>query len=522
MLWSLLKILIFVAIIALLALGAGFLMESSGGVQITAAGTEFNLGPLQSVIAFLVLVGVVWLFFKLLTLLIATLKFLNGDETALSRYFDRGREKRGYQALADGLMALASGDGRQALTKAAKAEKLLNKPELTNLLTAQAAEAAGDTRKAAETYKKLVENDATRFVGVRGVMKQKLSEGDTETARKLAEKALALKPRHSETQDILLGLQTQAEDWSGARSTLTSKLKSGSLPRDVYKRRDAVLALSEAKDILDGENSIEAQERAIEANKLSPDLVPAAAMAARAYMAKGKPRYAARLLKKAWDAQPHPDLAHAFAEIEPEETAAQRIKRFSALSRSHPQHVETRLLMAELNIVAEDFPEARRVLGDLAETGSDARALTLMAAIERGEGASDAVVQGWLAKALTAPRGPQWVCDKCHQIHAEWAPVCENCNSFDTLSWSTPAMPEITSATGVHMLPLIVGALVDQSEDERIDENEDADDPTDASSELSDTTDVTAKEDSAADGEILEASIKPSQTDQEKPDKENA
>ncbi len=464
MLWSLLKILVFVAIIALLALGAGFLMETTGGVQITVAGTEYTLGPLQSVIGFTVLVGAVWLFFKLLTLLIATLKFLNGDETALSRYFDRGREKRGYQALADGLMALASGEGRLAMSKAARAEKLLQKPELTNLLVAQAAEMTGDTKKAADTYKKLIGDNATRFVGVRGVLKQKLSEGDDETALKLAEKALAIKPRHEETQNILLGLQTKSQDWSGARSTLTAKLKAGSLPRDVFKRRDAILALSEAKDILSDTNSVQAQERAIEANKLSPDLVPAAAMAARAHIARGKPKNAARLLKKAWDAQPHPDLAHAFAEVAPDETAQERIKRFAALTKAHPQHAETRLMMAELYIVAEDFPEARRALGDLVEHDADARAYTLMAAIERGEGASDAVVQGWLGKALSAPRGPQWVCDNCHDIHAEWTPVCSNCGSFDTLTWTASPKAEVSSATGAHMLPLIVGSVEDQAQ----------------------------------------------------------
>ncbi|WP_298855485.1 heme biosynthesis HemY N-terminal domain-containing protein [uncultured Ruegeria sp.] len=465
MLWSLFKILVFVAIIGLLALGGHFLMQTSGGVQITVAGTEFTLGPLQSVIALGVLVFAVWLFFKLLSLLIATLKFLNGDETALSRYFDRNREQKGYHALADGLMALASGEGRVAMTKASKAEKLLNRPELTNLLVAQAAEMTGDTKKASDTYKKLVTNNATRFVGVRGIMKQKLAEGDDETARKLAEKALAIKPRHEETQDVLMNLQTKAQDWAGARSTLTSKLKAGHLPRDVFKRRDAVLALSEAKGILDEDASVEQQERAIEANRLSPDLVPAAAMAARAYIAKGKPRAATKILKKAWDVQPHPDLAHAFAEIAPEETPDQRIKRFTALTRIHPENMETRLILAELNIVAEDFPEARRALGDVVEKQGDARAYTLMAAIERGEGASDAVVQGWLAKALNAPRGPQWVCNNCHDIQPEWGPVCQNCGSFDTLSWQTPQTPEIASATGVHMLPLIVGALEDQSEE---------------------------------------------------------
>ena len=466
MLWSLLKILVFVVLIAALAFGAGLLMETAGGVQITVAGTEFTLSALQSVMALVALLVVLWVALKLASLLVAVLKFLNGDETALSRFFDRGRERKGYQALSDGLMALASGEGRLAMTKAARAEKYLEKPELTDLLTAQAAEMVGDTRKAAETYKRLVSNQNTRFVGVRGLMKQKLSEGDTDTARKLAEKALSLRPKHEEVQDTLLKLQAQAQDWAGARGTLSTKLRTGTLPRDVFKRRDAVLALSSAKDIVSETATLEQQEQAIEANRLSPDLVPAAALAARAYIAKGKKRAATKLLRKAWDAQPHPDLAHAFAEIEADETPAQRVKRFAVLAKSHPQNAETRLVMAELNIVAEDFPEARRALGDLVETAPDARAITLMAAIERGEGGSDAVVKGWLAKALQAPRGPQWVCENCNHIHAEWEPVCDNCSSFDTLAWKTPETPEIASATGVHMLPLIVGALEDKSDEQ--------------------------------------------------------
>ncbi|APG48747.1 heme biosynthesis protein HemY [Phaeobacter porticola] len=460
MLWSLLKILVFVAIVAVLAFGAALLTETAGGIQITVAGTEYTLSALQSVIALSVLVFAVWLMFKVLSFLLATLRFLNGDETAISRYFDKGRERKGYQALSDGLMALASGEGRLAMAKAARAEKYLARPELTDLLTAQAAELAGDTKKAAEAYKRLVSNHSTRFVGVRGIMKQKLSEGDTDTARQLAEKALALRPKHEEVQDTLLTLQARAQDWGGARKTLTTKLKTGTLPRDVYKRRDAVLALSASKAIVEDGATVEQQEQAIEANRLSPDLVPAAAMAARAYLARDKKRNAIRVLKKAWEAQPHPDLAHAFAEVEPHESAAERVKRFAQLSRLAPQHDETRLVMAELHIVAEDFPEARRALGDLVERAPDARALTLMAAIEKGEGASDAIIQGWLARALNAPRGPLWVCENCNHIHAEWAPVCENCASFDTLSWRRPETPEVSGVTGAQVLPLITGAPV--------------------------------------------------------------
>jgi HemY protein len=462
MLWSLIKIILFVAAVAALALGAGYLLESEGGVQVTVMGSEYTFGPLQSVIAVIVLVFAVWLLLKLLSLLVACWKFLNGDETALSRYFDRSRERKGFKALSEGMMALASGEGRVAMSKAAKAEKYLRKPELTNLLVAQAAEMAGDRRKAEETYRKLVTQDATRFVGVRGIMKQKLQDGDTDTALQLAEKAFALKPKHEDTQDVLLRLQAKTEDWSGARRTLNAKLKHGSLPRDVHKRRDAVLALSEAKDILSDESSIETQEKAIEANKLSPDLIPAAVMAAKSYVQQSRPKLATRLLKKAWEVHPHPDLAAAFAAIEPNETPAERIKRFVALTRTKPDHSETKMLLAELNIANEDFPAARRALGDLAETDPTARSVTLMAAVEKGEGASDAIVRGWLAKALTVSRGPQWICDNCQHIHAEWAPFCENCESFDTLAWKKPPASEMAMPGGVQMLPLIVGAIEDQ------------------------------------------------------------
>ncbi|CUH85428.1 heme biosynthesis protein HemY [Thalassovita mediterranea] len=467
MLWSLTKIVVFVLFVAAVTLGADYLMQIDGGVRIAFAGVEMTLTPLGTAIGLVVLVTALWVLLKLASLTVAVLKFINGDETALSRYFDRNRERKGYQALTDGMMALASGEPRAAMRQASKAEKFLRRPELTNLLTAQAAEMAGDSKKAEEVYKRLLKDDSTRFVGVRGIMNQKLAAGEEEVARQLAEKAIALRPKHVGVQDTLLDLQTRAQDWSGARNTLTLKLKQGTLPRDVHKRRDAVLALSEAKAILAEGQDATALEAAVEANRQSPDLVPAAALAARNMIEKGQARKAAKLIKKTWAAQPHPDLAAAFAAIAPEEDPAARLKRFQPLLRLMPDHRESRLVLAELNIAAEDFPAARKALGDLVDSDPDSRVLTVMAAVERGEGASDTVVKARLTQALSAPRGPQWVCGNCHNIHSDWAPVCGNCQAFDTLSWQVP--PAGTegagdSVTGVDMLPLIVGAVEDQSD----------------------------------------------------------
>lgn len=458
MLWSLIKILVFVAVVMGLTWGAIALIDLPGAAVISLPGLELTLSPLKLVIALVLFTLLVWLLTRAIGLAYAFLRFLNGDETAVSRYFSKNRERRGFDALADGMMALASGEGQLALTKAARAERLLDRPDLTNLLTAQAAELAGDRKKAEATYKELLADQRTRFVGVRGIMKQRLADGDTATALALAQKAFEIKPRHEETQDILLRLQAESHDWAGARSTLGAKLRSGSLPKDVFKRRDAVLALSQANDLIDDSASIETREAAIEANRMSPDLIPGAVMAARAYIEAGNARYATRVLRKAWEVEPHPDLAAAFAEIVPKESPAQRLKRFDALTRLRPDHAETRMLLAELNLAAEDFPAARRALGDLLQKEPTARMLTLMAAIERGAGASEAVVRGWLTKALTAPRGPQWVCDNCAQIHNAWTPVCTNCHGFDTLAWKAPPADGANLPVGAEMLPLITAA----------------------------------------------------------------
>lgn len=189
-------------------------------------------------------------------------------------------------------------------------------------------------------------------------------------------------------------------------------------------------------------------------------------MAARSYIENGKPRYASRVLVKAWSAQPHPDLAAAFAEIAPDETPAERLKRFRALTKYREGDPETRMLVTELNIAAEDFPAARAALGGLPDELPSQRALTLLAAIERGEGAEDRVVRALLARAVTAPRGPQWVCENCNHAHAAWTPVCDGCDGFDTVAWKPAPETQGAMQGGAEMLPLIVGTPEDVAEED--------------------------------------------------------
>ena len=443
MITSLFRIFIFVALIAAITFGAGFLMDGGGKMLLQFGGYELELSPLQALLGILLIIFLIWALFWIAGIAVAIFKFFNGDETAVSRYLNANRIEKGYRALTEGMVALAAGEGKTAIDRAAAAERYLERPELTNLFNAQAAEAAGDTKRAEKYYKRLLTSDSGRFVGVQGLMKQKLAEGETGLALKLAEKAFAIKPKHDPTLNALFDLQTEKAEWEGAQKTIEAKVRAGHLPKDVGKRREAILMLENARALLDKGEIGKGKEVALAANKLSPDLIPAAVLASEMYMLDSNRRAASNAIRKAWSQNPHPDLAAGFAEIQPDETPVARIKRFASLTKLNPSNVETKLLNAELALADEDFPAARRAVRELAEEEPTVRSLSLMAAIEKGEGADDKTVRAWLNKAMAAPRGNQWICDNCSNIHTSWQSRCGNCESFDTLSWkATPAIQE--------------------------------------------------------------------------------
>ncbi len=468
MIWSFIKISIFLAIAAGLAFGATYLMnDPTGEVRVAFSGREFSLSPLEFTIIIVVAFLAMLLVLKLAGFLMAILRFVNGDETAVSRYFDKNRERKGFEALSESIIALAAGDGRTATAKATRAERYLDRPELTQLVNAQAADISGNKDRAQEHFKALLKDERTRFVGVQGLMKQKLADGDTDTALALAKKAFTINPKHSATLETLFQLQTDKNDWSGARDTLQARVRGRMLPKDVGKRRDAVLNLAYAKaEREDGDNE-NALASVTKSNKAAPGMVPGAILLAEMKLEAGDTRAATSVIKKAWAQNPHPDLAAAFAAIEPNETSDERIKRFKPLIKAQKDHPEARMLEAELYLTAEDFPAARKALGDLAETDPTARSLAILAAVERGSGAEEAVVSGWLARAISAPRGNAWVCEKCRHIHSDWGPVCDNCSSFDTVSWAQAPQTEDSRTMAAAMLPLIIGDKISATQEDQ-------------------------------------------------------
>jgi len=414
MLISAFRVLLFLLVVAAGIWGVFHLIEDQGGITIQLAGQEYFFPPIHFAVLLLTGFAALWLVIKIAGFILAVLRFIDGDETAVSRYFNRSRERRGLEAMARGMAALAAGEARTARAKAEKAELLLQRPELTRLLNAQAAELAGDDLRAETYYRALAEDPETSFVGVRGLLNRALARDDTDRALKLAESAMKLRPREASVLDTLYMLQSRKFDWAGARNTLDAQRRAKLLPKPEANRRDAMLALAQAEDAAEVGEADHARKLALEAARLDPNNTEAAATAARHLVSAGSKRAAAKMLIDAWRRNPAPTLAAAYAAIEPNESVHERRLRFGKLLNARATHPESQLLAAELALVTEDWPAARKAIEGLKEAEPTARSCIVMAAIARGEGAPEAEVRGWLARALDAPRGDALDSDISH------------------------------------------------------------------------------------------------------------
>jgi HemY protein len=455
MIWLILRVLLFACLLAALAAGGAYLADSSGQVAISWRGVDY---PPLTHLEFIAVVGGVivtaLVLLKLLGLLIAVMRFLLGDETALTRQLARSKEKRGLEALTKGMIAMAEGEIDTAENHARRAGKLLGPHDMVGLLSAQIAEARGDSSTARERYRELAREPATAMVGVKGLLGQAVQRGELSKALKLAEHAFEIRPKDHSVQQTLFELQVRNRDWGGAHKSLEAMVKSKTLPQDVALRRAAILDFEDARTKAAAGNEQEALALAEDAIAEVPTLVPAAAFAARLMMKAGQGRKAARVLRDAWEETPHPSLAEAYAALEPEETASARRRRFRDLIEANADHPESRLLEAELALSDEDLPAARKAIGTLPEETPTHRSLALMGAIEKAAGAPEAVVRGYLAKAVSAPRGAHWQCEKCGTAPGGWSAACPNCGAFDTLSWRES--PPIASGDDPALLPLLL------------------------------------------------------------------
>ncbi len=321
------------------------------------------------------------------------------------------RRRQANDVLARGFMAVAAGDGSEALRLSKKAaEVAADAPGLVRVLAAQAAEAAGDIAQAQAAYTAMLSFPDMRLAGHKGLMQIALAQGARETALRHAQEAYGEARTARWAWRAILESRLDAADWEGALALVKSALDRKIVPPVVAERaRAALLAASAAQleHAPDPRARAIAQDHAVEAARLQPGFAPGVVMAARLLADDGKAGRAAAVIENAWRAAPHPALWLAYRDLKTDETPRARAQRLGQLAAVNPTHRESLLLYVEQALVAGDAGAAREAARALEGEPVTARIAGLMARAAYAAGAVDDA-RMWLAKGMSAPPEPDW------------------------------------------------------------------------------------------------------------------
>jgi len=340
-----------------------------------------------------------------------TLLWILAAPQRAARARDENRRRQANETLTRGFLAAAAGDGSEARRLALKAADLApDSPGLVRVLTAQAAEAAGDLPATQGAYAAMLAAPDMRLAGLKGLMQLAQQQGDRETALTYAEQAYAQTRTARWAWRALLEARLAAADWSAALDLVKSALDRKIVPPVTADRARAALLAARAAQLepsTEPKARAQALDQAVEAAKLQPDFSPGVVMAARLLAADGKLGRAESVIEQAWKAAPHPALWLAYRDLKTDETPRERAARLAALAAANPTHRESRILDVEQALIAGDAAAARQAAAALEAEPVTARTAGLLARVAYASGEPDEA-RLLMARGLSAPSEPDW------------------------------------------------------------------------------------------------------------------
>ena len=418
------RVVLFLVTLALIATGFVWFADRPGDVAVTWMGYRIETSLMVAALAVAALV-------VFLMMVWSVARGIMRSPEQVSLFFRHRRAMKGYLAISRGLIAIGSGDTRVARKAADEAARLSPGDPLMLLLTAQSAQLAGDRIGAERAFHEMARHDNTKLLGLRGLYIEAQRRNDSAAARRVAEEAAKAEPSLTWAGQAVLDDRCANADWAGALNALDHM--KGGLEKSDYRRKRAVLLTARALALQDIDRDA-ARAAALDAVKLAPDLVPAAALAGRRLAEAGDHRRAGKILVGAWRLNPHPDIAGAYAHLRPGDSARARLTRVQSLADKVPGQLEGALAVARAALDAQEFAAARAALAPYLSAPTR-RVATLMAEIEETEHGDEGRVREWLGRAMRAAGDPVWTADGV--VSDRWLPVSPN-GRLDGYQWRVP------------------------------------------------------------------------------------
>ncbi|KEG18022.1 heme biosynthesis protein HemY [Bartonella bacilliformis] len=418
---------------AVCVLGAlfGWVANHNSIVVITFLQTRFaiSLLTLLSVsIVLLVMLALVWWL----------LRGLFFAPNALRRYFSTRRQKKGREALSQGLLAVFSGDYVTAKKMETCALKYLanNHEPLMKLLQAQTLFLQKDSIRAIGFYEEMRQETPTKLAGLYGLYREAVAMKEDEAAQHYAEEALALSPALLWAHQAVIDRLSAEGQWDKALDVFEKAQKA--LPRadrwTAERNYTYALLLSGQALQLFKTHPVKARTAILKAHKLLPDFVPITVITADILYKSNEVRKADKIIFNAWKKEPHPDLGACY--LKNEERAVERLKKAKKLASYNEDTFESAFLVAKAALDAGEVEFAREQAQKALQLHPRESVYLLLADIEEAQGNDQLLVRQWLSLALRAERDPTWMCDGT--LFSSWSAVSPISGRLGCFEWKAP------------------------------------------------------------------------------------
>ena len=327
---------------------------------------------------------------------------LNRAPRRILNAFKERRRQRGFVALSQGLVAVASGDVADAKRQARRAESLLAEPAMTQLLSAQAAQLSGDAQAATRYFTDMLAQGDTEFLGLRGLLMQAMKRDDQAEALEYAKRAFSLQPKSDWVAKTLFELQVRSRHWADAEKKMQAAVKHKTLLASDVSADYATIHFQLSLAALDNRDEDNALKHAVAAHDMAPAFIPAALHLARLYITTARPRKAAPVIEAVWAHEPHSSLLDTYWAATESGDAMARVRAAQVLLGHNPDHLESRLAVAGAALDARLWGVARTQLEAAVEDGATGRVCQMMASLAEAEHGDRDQARDWLMRVATA------------------------------------------------------------------------------------------------------------------------
>ncbi len=374
------RLILILAIIALVSLGLSWVADEPGSVVIHWSNYHIETSLLLLIASVAVLTLICAIIYSLIFILIRSPR--NWARSRLAKH-----QMLGLEALTETFTALATQDIKYAKKYLSRAQNYLPHQPLTLMLSAQVARLDGNESNARLYIEQMLKNEGTEFMALRSLIESAHRSNDYKTAISHAEKAIALKPKNAWLITTLAELYAKSSRVQDALRLLELSARRGYIKSDVFKYEYAQILFENAKALAEKNQPDSAISTLIAALKKQPDFTEVTLLLAKLLTANDETKQAIKILRAAWERTPSEELSKALMGCV---DTAEKQKKFASLLRKigkiYPENSESQLLMAELDIKLGEFNSARARLKHVIAVNETAYACKVMAELEDAVG----------------------------------------------------------------------------------------------------------------------------------------